>query len=88
MGALFVVLGDGYPDVFEDFGNLAEHGVDFLKAGGKAGVYTVLYAVLVAHVVDHDGIGKLSDSLDAAFALFEAGRVPGKVDINKGLQGL
>ena len=51
-------------------------------------MYAVLNTALVAHVVDHDGVGKLSYSLDTAFALFQAGRVPGKVDINQGLQSL
>ena len=80
--------GDVDPDVLEHVGHLAEELVDALEALGQEAVDAVFDGVAVAHVVDGHVVAGLADALDAAFALFESGGVPGQVEVDEGAQAL
>ena len=88
LGALFFAEGEGDPGVFEHVGDLAEKGEDAFQASGEQFVNPVFDGAFVAQVVDIDRIVDLADALDAAFALFETGGVPGEVKVDEGAKTL
>jgi hypothetical protein len=82
-GGFFVVLGDFHPHILERVGNLAEYPVDGFKSLGEDAVHFVFYRIAVAQVGDPYFRADLTDTLDAALALFEARGVPWKVDVDE-----
>src|SRR5258708_37129801 len=64
------------PLAFEAVRQLAEHREDVAEPVGERGIDVVLHGAGVAQAENMDLVARLSDALDAALALFEAGRVP------------
>jgi len=85
---LFVMQRDGDPDVFEGVRQLAEHVADRSQPVGEELMHTVLNGATVAHVVDVNLIAALADTLDPAFALLQAGGVPGQIKVDQGAESL
>ena len=83
-GLFFVPQGGGDPNVFEGVGELAEHVPYITQTFGEELMDPVLHGTPVAHVVDQDFGSQLPDSLNSPFALFQPGRIPGKVQIDEG----
>ena len=85
---MLVVKRDLHPDVFESVWNLAEESVNGFEAVGQHLMNPVFDGVAVAEVGNPDFASSLADTLDAAFALFETGWVPRKIDIDERTQTL
>ena len=79
----FVVECHLHPHVFQGVGDLAEQLVNGLQTFGQYAVHLVFHRVAVTQVRDPDLIAGLADALDAAFALLQAGGVPGKMGLNQ-----
>jgi hypothetical protein len=76
------------PHIFEYIRKLAEELEDPFQSVGEESVNTVFNGVFIPHVADEDLVPPLTYTLDAAFALCQASRIPGKVQINEGAKTL
>lgn len=67
------------PDVFQHVRKLAKQAIDAGQAGGEELMHPIFDRLCIPHVVDPHGVVELTNTLDAALALLQAGRIPGQV---------
>jgi hypothetical protein len=69
-------------------GELAEELMYCLEPARQQSVHPVFHRTLISHVVDVNCVSQLTDSLDAAFPLFEPSWVPRKVEVYESAEAL